>query len=351
MIECENLVKIYKQGEIEVVALQGLDLQVEKGEMVGIVGVSGSGKTTLLNILGGLDRPSAGRVTVNGQNLIKLSETELDHYRHSQVGFVWQQTSRNLIPYLTAQENVTLPLVLVGRPRAEQRRRADELLDALGLGAFRDHLPEQLSGGQQQRVALGVALANQPAILLADEPTGEVDSETAAQIYTALQEVNAAFGVTTVIVSHDPNLGYYTDRVVAIRDGKTSTETVRTPRGEDRKTRRLPTQDSPPGWQPPVRESDFEEWILLDKAGRLQIPPSHLEALNIGKRVRLERREDSLVIYPVAGHEREAPSSPDGVGAFPEEDPAQPPGSGKQKGVLARYWDLLKSLINPSSNR
>lgn len=346
MIVCENLVKIYKLGEIEVVALQGLDLQVEKGEMVGIVGVSGSGKTTLLNVLGGLDHPSAGRVMVNGQNLIKLSETELDRYRRSQVGFVWQQTSRNLIPYLTARENVALPLVLEGRSRAGQKRRASELLEVLGLASFSDHLPEQLSGGQQQRVALGVALANRPAILLADEPTGEVDSETAAQIYTALQEMNAAFGVTMVIVSHDPDLGHYTGRVVAIRDGKTSTETVRSVPGRDREGTTPPILDRPPGSAPPVHEPAFEERILLDKAGRLQIPRSHLEALNIGKRVRLERREDSLVIYPVAGHEREAPSSPAGVGPFPEEDPAQPPGSRKQKGVLARYWDMLKSLIN-----
>ena len=300
MIECENLVKIYSLGEIEVVALQGLDLHVQKGEMVGVVGVSGSGKSTLLNILGGLDRPSAGQVVVNGQDLLKLSETGLDKYRRLQVGFVWQQTTRNLIPYLTALENIELPLNLAGRPRAEQTQRARELLEMLGLADRSHHHPPQLSGGQQQRVALAVALANKPCLLLADEPTGEVDSETAVEIYTALRKMTTAFDLTTLIVSHDPNLSHHTDRVVAIRDGKTSTETVRT-------TRRQYVPETPQNGETSAEKTlapEFEELIVLDKAGRLQIPRNYLEALKIGNRVRLEMKDNHLVIHPIEGHER-----------------------------------------------
>ncbi|GAB4581604.1 MAG: ABC transporter ATP-binding protein [Anaerolineales bacterium] len=298
MIVCENLVKIYTLGEIEVVALQGLDLHVQKGEMVGIVGVSGSGKSTLLNILGGLDRPSAGQVTVNGQDLLKLSEAGLDEYRRLQVGFVWQQTTRNLIPYLTALENIALPMELAGYPRTERTQRATELLELLGLAHRGHHLPAQLSGGQQQRVALGVALANKPSLLLADEPTGEVDSATAAEIYAALRKMNEVFALTTLIVSHDPNLSHHTDRVVAIRDGKTSTETVRAPR------KQYVPEASPDERASDEKPPEFEELIVLDKAGRLQIPRNYLETLKIGNRVRLEMKENSLVIHPIEGHVR-----------------------------------------------
>lgn len=301
MIICENLVKIYSLGEIEVVALQGLDLQVEKGEMVGIVGVSGSGKSTLLNILGGLDRPSAGQVLVNDQNLLKLSETGLDQYRRLQVGFVWQQTTRNLIPYLTALENVELPLQLAGRAGTDRKQRAAELLEILGLTHRSSHLPAQLSGGQQQRVALAVALANGPSLLLADEPTGEVDSETATEIYAALRKMNEVFELTTLIVSHDPNLSHHTDRVVAIRDGKTSTETVRAIRKLFHISE-IPNKDEPSNEK--QFSSEFEELIVLDKAGRLQIPRNYLESLNIGNRVRLEMKDNSLVVHPVEGNER-----------------------------------------------
>lgn len=303
MIMCENLVKIYTLGEIEVVALQGLDLHVQKGEMVGIVGVSGSGKSTLLNILGGLDRPSAGQVTVNGQDLLKLSEAGLDEYRRSQVGFVWQQTTRNLIPYLTALENIALPLQLAGCPRAEQKARAQEMLEILGLAHRSTHLPAQLSGGQQQRVALGVSLVNKPCLLLADEPTGEVDSETAAEIYAALRKMNETFALTTLIVSHDPNLSRHTDRVVAIRDGKTSTETVRAVQ-KQYAPETLPAEESGSDGSP-----EFEELILLDKAGRLQIPRRYLESLNIGSRVRLEMKDNRLVIHPIEGHARRSNSA------------------------------------------
>ncbi|MCP4513955.1 MAG: ABC transporter ATP-binding protein, partial [Delftia sp.] len=227
MITCENLVKIYKIADLEIVALQGLDLIVEKGETLGIVGASGSGKSTLLNILGGLDRPSAGRVTVDGQDLLKLSDGALNRYRRNKVGFVWQQTSRNLIPYLTAQENVELPMTVAGMMRREKRAWTRELLDAVGLHDRRRHRLMQLSGGQQQRVGIAVALANKPALLLGDEPTGEVDSATAQTIMDTFHRLGETLGLTTIIVTHDPRIARQVDRVVAIRDGKTSTETIR----------------------------------------------------------------------------------------------------------------------------
>ena len=167
-IVCDNLVKIYKIAELEVVALQGLDLVINTGELVGIVGASGSGKSTLMNVLGGLDRPSAGRVWVGGQDLLKLSDTGLDRYRRSQVGFVWQQGARNLIPYLTAQENIEMPMTLVGRTGHDRGQRAKDLLEMVGLGDRRKHHLSELSGGEQQRVAIAVALANGPKLLLAD---------------------------------------------------------------------------------------------------------------------------------------------------------------------------------------
>ena len=176
LIICDNLVKIYKVANLEVVALQGLDLIVQRGELLGIVGVSGSGKSTLMNILGGLDRPSAGRVWVDGSELLKLSDLGLDHYRRSKVGFVWQHGARNLVPYLTALENVMLPMTLAGTTGPRKRQRAEGLLDMVGLADRRHHRLPQMSGGEQQRVAIAVALANSPALLLADEPTGEVDS-------------------------------------------------------------------------------------------------------------------------------------------------------------------------------
>jgi putative ABC transport system ATP-binding protein len=226
-ILCDNLVKIYKGADLEVVALQGLDLTVTAGEMLGIVGASGSGKSTLLNILGGLDRPSAGRVTVDGRDLLKLSDRDLDRYRRAEVGFVWQQTGRNLIPYLTARENVELPMTVAGAGLLAKRQRSRELLEAVGLWEHRHHRLAQLSGGQQQRVAIAVALANRPRLLLADEPTGEVDSATAQGLLDLFRALNRSYRLTTVIVTHDPQIARQVDRVVAIRDGRTSTETIR----------------------------------------------------------------------------------------------------------------------------
>ncbi len=300
MIICENLVKIYSLTGIEVVALQGLDLTVQDGEMLGIVGASGSGKSTLLNVLGGLDRPSAGRVVVNDRDLLKLTNAELDAYRRTQVGFVWQQTTRNLVPYLTAYENVQLPMRLTRTSGSERRRRALELLDLVGLSARAKHLPAQLSGGEQQRVGIAVALANRPQFLLADEPTGEVDTATALEIYAALRHVNQAYHMSLLIVSHDPGIARHMDRVVAIRDGKTSTETVRS---EGKPAAPVEHAAAP---QAAPTHHHFEELIVLDSAGRLQIPREYLERLDIGDRVRLELEDGHLTIRPVAGRGRSA---------------------------------------------
>ncbi len=311
-IQCENLVKIYSLDGVEIMALQGLDLAVQAGEVVGLMGASGSGKSTLLNVLGGLDRPTAGKVTVGGRELLKLSDAELDEYRRTQVGFVWQQATRNLLPYLTALENVELPLRLANRPPLERRERAVELLEVLGLSHRLQHRSPQLSGGEQQRVAIAVALANRPSILLADEPTGELDSASALDVYDALRKTNGRYGTTILIVSHDPNLGKHTNRVVAIRDGKTSTETVRSRPRTAVEPLQVSSQEGAldvEGGSPqahPAHPAEFEELVVLDSAGRLQIPREYLETLNIGDRVRLEMKEKSISIHPVSGYERGA---------------------------------------------
>ncbi len=292
-ILCENLVKIYQVAELEVVALQGLDLTVSAGELMGIVGASGSGKSTLLNMLGGLDTPSAGRLTVDGKNLLKLRNGALDRYRRSEVGFVWQQTARNLIPYLSARENVELPMTVAGMRGREKRARSRELLEAVGLWEHRKHRLAQLSGGQQQRVAIAVALANKPALLLADEPTGELDSFTAGEIMDLLRSMNRQYGLTTLIVTHDPQVARTVDRVVTIRDGRTSSETIRrvseVQAALSAETTATDAHD---------HESIYEEYVVIDAAGRLQIPPQLLKASRLGDRATLEAREEGILIRP-----------------------------------------------------
>ncbi len=303
-IICDNLVKIYKVADLEVVALQGLDLTVADGEMLGIVGASGSGKSTLLNILGGLDRPSAGRVTVEGQDLLKLSDLALDRYRRTQVGFVWQQTGRNLIPYLSARENIELPMTVAGVGLREKRKRSRELLEQTGLWEHRRHRLAQLSGGQQQRVAIAVALANQPKLLLADEPTGEVDSATALGLLDLFRALNQAYGLTMIIVTHDPQIARRVDRVVAIRDGKTSTETIR----RVSQLEQAMVGERQPGEEATGEAEAYHEYVVLDSAGRLQVPREYLEQLGIGDRVTLEIKDEGVLIRPVAG--RQASSTP-----------------------------------------
>lgn len=315
LIVCENLVKIYKVADLEVVALQGLDLVVERGEMLGIVGTSGSGKSTLMNILGGLDRPSAGRVTVDGIDLLSLSDAAMNQYQRSKVGFVWQQTSRNLIPYLTALENIELPMTMAWVTSRKQKRDwAEELLDAVGLYDRRFHRLAQLSGGEQQRVAIAVALANKPVLLLGDEPTGEVDSVTAQAIMDTFRRLSQRMDLTTIIVTHDPRIATQVDRVVAIRDGKISTETIRQVGQLERVMTGGAGGEQTVG---PIQggekhsheehgpEITLQEFVVLDSAGRLQIPKELREQLGIGKRARLETGEDCIIIRPVEGQEGE----------------------------------------------
>jgi ABC-type lipoprotein export system ATPase subunit len=291
MIHCEGLVKIYKVADLEVFALQGLDLQVEAGEMMAIIGNSGSGKSTLLNMLGGLDRPSAGALKVNGQDLLTFNERDLIRYKRETVGFVWQNNARNLIPYLTALENVELPILLTGKSR---RKRALELLEAVGLGHRARSKLNQLSGGEQQRVAIAIALANHPKLLLADEPTGSVDSRMAEQILDLFRELNRTAGITIVIVTHDPHLAKKVDRVVSIRDGKISSEMIR------RKSYAEELAELEQGTGADEQEESHVEYVVLDKAGRLQMPSGYLESIgakNVNK-VKVEVADGRIIIAP-----------------------------------------------------
>ena len=297
MVRCDNLVKIYKSKDIEVMALQGLDLTVERGELMGIVGASGSGKSTLLNMLGGLDKPSAGSLYIDGKDLLKFTDKDFIEYKRRTVGFVWQNNARNLIPYLTAIENVEMPMLLSGYEN--RRKRAEYLLDMVGLSARKNSMLGQMSGGEQQRVAIAIALANNPKLLLADEPTGAVDTKTAGNVLEVFRRLNKETGVTIIIVTHDVNLAKSIDRVVAIRDGKTSSELIR----------RKPVltgvsfEELSERQQAEIRELEesggHEELVLLDKAGRLQIPKEYLSALGIkgGDRVRVELEDDKIGIY------------------------------------------------------
>jgi ABC-type lipoprotein export system ATPase subunit/bifunctional DNA-binding transcriptional regulator/antitoxin component of YhaV-PrlF toxin-antitoxin module len=289
-VSCASLVKIYRTGESEIQALQGLDLRVARGEMLAMVGPSGSGKSTLLNIIGGLDSPTGGTVRVDGQDLGRLSPTALDDYRSRMVGFVWQKPSRNLLPYLSAHENVELPVVMSRRTDPESHRRAGELLEIVGLGARTRHTLVQLSGGELQRVAIATALINKPRLLLADEPTGELDTATSQAILEVLRDLNRNLGITTIIVTHDTGIAHQVDRVVAIRDGKTSTERVRVRRAAAAKAG---AKDGAGG------SHVYKEYVVLDSAGRLQIPKEIREALAMRSRAELDLVENGVVIRPV----------------------------------------------------
>ena len=284
-IVCEDLFKIYKIADLEVVALRGLDLTVQRNEVVAIVGASGSGKSTLLNILAGYDSPSAGRVSVGDKDLLRMTPNETELYRRDEVGFIWQQTSRNMFPYLTAVENVALPMMLTFTSPGERRRRAEELLELVGLGHRMGHTPEKLSGGEQQRVAIAVALANHPPLLLADEPTGELDDNTAAEILDLFGEINRELDTTILIVTHDPDIAYKVGRVVMIRDGKMATE-----------VRRKVTYQRLTGEA--ATDQPLEEFILVDGSGRVQIPRDIIDRLKMGERARIDTMDGMVTLTP-----------------------------------------------------
>lgn len=263
-VECRDLFKIFKPADLEVVALRGVDLEIAPGELAAIVGASGSGKTTLLNILAGLERPSAGQVRVGERDLLNISDRELVRYRRREVGFVWQAASRNLMPWLTVRDNIELPMALAQVSRSRRRQRSGELLDALQMADKAGRFPAQLSGGEQQRAAIGVALANHPPLLLADEPTGELDTQMAGEIFQLLGQMNRALGVTVVVVTHYPGIAEYVHRAVHIRDGRISSESFR-----EATFRR-------------AGATAQQEYLVVDRAGRLQLPRDYGEQLGSG---------------------------------------------------------------------
>lgn len=285
MVQADGLVKIYKTRETEVLALQGLDLTVETGELTAIIGNSGSGKSTFLNMIGGLDRPSAGKLMVDGRNLFTMTEKELIRYKRDTVGFVWQNNGRNLVPYLSVLENIMLPMQFA---HGEKRReRALELLELVGLPGKKQSRMNTLSGGEQQRVAIAIALANSPKLLLADEPTGSVDAQTADYIFDIFRELNSQ-GQTVLIVTHDVALSKKVRRVVAIRDGKISSERILRESYAER------LKESGIDWR---EEDTQEEYAILDKAGRVQIPREMLKELKLDdSKVRIRIRDGEVVV-------------------------------------------------------
>lgn len=291
MIECENLIKIYKSLDSEVVALQGLDLTVNKGELMAIIGNSGSGKSTLLNMIGGLDRATAGKLYVDGKDLFLLNEKEMIDYKKNTVGFVWQNNARNLIPYLTVSENIQLVLN-IGKQK-DIKNRTNELIELVGLSHRKNNCLSELSGGEQQRTAIAIALANNPSILLADEPTGSVDTKTASQILDVFRKLNHELKLTIVIVTHDRAIASKVDRVAAIRDGRLSSEFIRKKSYADELKELksgIISEDS----------SEQVEYAVVDKFGRVQIPNEYLDELNIkgNSKVKVEILNNKIIVLP-----------------------------------------------------
>jgi putative ABC transport system ATP-binding protein len=295
LVTCDNLVKIYKVADLEVVALQGLDLEVMPGEMMAIVGVSGSGKTTLLNILSSLDVPSAGKCVVDGNDLTRMTQAQRIRYERFTVGHVWQQSGRNLLPELSIQENVELPQVLGGLSSARRNSKAKELLELVGLGGMGKKRPDQLSGGEQQRAAIAVALANEPKLLLGDEPTGELDSLSAHEILTLLRSLNRQLGLTIIIVTHDVAIAALVDRTIAIRDGRTSTETVRRDAPLETVHEHALASSAVIG----LPSETHRESVVIDRAGRLQLPKEALERIAYNGRAEIRIVNDHVELWPL----------------------------------------------------
>lgn len=285
LIDCDGLVKMYLSDGLKVMALQGLDLEIKRGELLAIIGKSGSGKSTLLNMIGGLETPTTGRLLFDGRDLSLLEEKEMVHYRKRTVGFVWQKSGRNLLPYMTVLENVEVPMFFGKGSEKKRRERAKMLLEEVGMLSHADKFPSQLSGGEQQRVAIAVALANEPQILLADEPTGAVDTKTSDQIFRLFRKLNQDLGITILIVTHDISLADKVNRVIMISDGKISTEKIR--------------KDVVCTWN--EEENSQEEYVILDRAHRLQLSDEILEKVGIStNKVRVVVEDGKVVITPEA---------------------------------------------------
>ena len=315
LIDCDGLVKIYKTEDLEVMALQGLDLTIERGELTAIIGKSGSGKSTLLNIIGGLERPSAGRITFDGISLAELTEKQMNEYREKRVGFIWQKSAENLLPYLTAVQNVEMPLMFSKLSRKEKREKALEKLRQVGMEHRADSYPQMMSGGEQQRVAIALALMNEPDLLLADEPTGAVDTKTSAMIQDLFRKLNREKGVTVIIVTHDLKLADKVDRVVMISDGKISSERV-IKDAIKKKIDELASRSvdslaegslfAAAGAAPEAASDEeaashvdetHEEYVIMDRAGRLQLSKEIREEVGIeGNRVKIEVVDGKIVI-------------------------------------------------------
>ncbi len=311
-IKCDSLVRIFKSEGIEVMALQGLDLEIEKGELTAIIGKSGSGKSTLLNMLGALDKPSAGYVAYDGVNIAELSEKQLAKFRNDHIGFVWQKNTDNLLNYLTAVENVEMPLLFSNLSKKEKRERARKMLDAVGLAHKEKSFPMQLSGGEQQRVAIATALVNEPELLLMDEPTGAVDRKTSIMLQDLFRDINRKLGITIIIVTHDISLADRVDRVVMISDGKISSERIikeeykrkieagETVLKEEMDSAAATAASVGLGAGTGVSSSEddsHEEFSILDKAGRVRLSAEMREAVGIdSNRVKIDVVDGKIVI-------------------------------------------------------
>jgi ABC-type lipoprotein export system ATPase subunit len=267
---CKQLVKAYRVGDHEIVALRGIDFNMVRGEFVAIMGPSGAGKSSLLNLLGGLDRPTAGALQIDGQSLLDFKPRELAHYRLTQVGFVWQQVERNLFAHRSALRNVMLPMLLAGVAWHERRRRALTLLEAVGMAAHAHQPPARLSGGQQQRVAIGVALANQPSLLLLDEPTGALDRANALQVIELMNDLRMQFGLTILMVTHDFEMARAADRVLTLRDGALGQ----------------------------ALDGEADALLRVDTAGYLKLPAGAQTHLQNAHRVKVEVRPEGVLLRP-----------------------------------------------------
>lgn len=269
-IQCKQVVKAYRVANHEIVALRGIDFTMAQGEMVAIIGPSGAGKSSLLNLLGGLDEPTAGQLSVGTQNLLELKGRHLSQYRLRHVGFVWQQVERNLFPHRSAVHNVTLPMMLAGVTWRERRKNARGLLEAVDMLEHLHKKPAQLSGGQQQRVAIAVALANQPQLLLADEPTGSLDRDSGIQVMNLLSDLRERYGLTILMVTHDMEIAAFADRVLTLRDGALGQDLAQ-------------VNDQP---------------HRLDAEGRVILPQSAREKLSQAAHISVEMRPEGVLLRP-----------------------------------------------------